>query len=72
MLDMKCAVPEIGVEGRDKWLHPIDNMGCNYLSLPLIPVSGIALINERQTEPDLTRLYMKRVRILNVVIVYNS
>ena len=40
-----CAsVPEAGTKCRDKFLHPIDIVGCNYLSLPQIPVSGTTLL----------------------------
>ena len=34
------GVPETGIKGRDKWSHPTVSVECNYLSLPLIPVSG--------------------------------
>ena len=34
---IKSVVPEVGIKGRDKKLHPADTMGCNYLSLFLIP-----------------------------------
>ena len=37
---MKTFVPEAGIKGRDKKLHPTDTVGCNYLSLPLIPAAG--------------------------------
>ena len=34
------CVPEVGFKGRGKKLHPTDTVGCNYLSLLLIPASG--------------------------------
>ena len=36
----RTCVPEVGIKGRDRWLHPTVSLGCNYLSLPLIPASG--------------------------------
>ena len=39
-LDMRSDVPEAGIKGRDKSLHPSLSVRCNYMSLPLIPVSG--------------------------------
>ena len=41
---MRICVPEAGSEGRDKWLHPTDTVGCNCLSLPLKPASGTTLL----------------------------
>ena len=38
------VVAEVNIKGRDKYLHPTDTVGCNYLSLPLIPSSGIILL----------------------------
>ena len=32
-------VSEAGIKGKDKYLHPTDTVGCNYLSLPLILAS---------------------------------
>ena len=51
LLDTYCLYfrsvePEAGIKGMDKQLHPndpIDTVGCNYLSLPLIPASGTTL-----------------------------
>ena len=37
---MSMCMPETDIKGRDKQLHPIDIVGCNYLPLPLIPSSG--------------------------------
>ena len=34
------AAPEAGTKGMDNELHPTDTVGCNYLSLPLVPASG--------------------------------
>ena len=36
---MGTCVPEAGIKGMDKKLHPTDIVGCNYLSMPLIPAS---------------------------------
>ena len=33
----------VHIKGRDKQLHPRDTVGCNYLSLLLIPASGTTL-----------------------------
>ena len=32
----RSVVPEAGIKGRDKELHPTNTVGCNYLSLPLL------------------------------------
>ena len=37
--DLRGILPEAGIKGRDKKLHPTVSVGCNYLSLPLIPAS---------------------------------
>ena len=34
--NMMTIVTEGGIKGRDKFLHPADTVGCNYLSLPLL------------------------------------
>ena len=36
----RTCVPGAGIKGRDKSFHPTDTVGCNYVSLPLIPTSG--------------------------------
>ena len=41
-------MPEAGIIDRDKQLHPTDTVGCNYLSLSLIPASGTILIKLRR------------------------
>ena len=38
--DMMTCVPGAGTTGRDNYLRPTNTVGCNYLSLPLIPASG--------------------------------
>ena len=38
--NVRSVVPEAGIKGRDKSLHPIVSVRCNYLFLPLIPASG--------------------------------
>ena len=35
LLNMRTCVPEAGIEGRNKYLHPTVSNGCNYLSLLL-------------------------------------
>ena len=42
---MRCAVLEAGIKGRDKHLHFTVSVGCNCLSLPLIPASLHSLVN---------------------------
>ena len=37
---MKTCVPEAGIKGRDKYIHPTVSVGCNYFSLALVPASG--------------------------------
>ena len=37
---MRTCVPEVSIKGRDKLSHATVSVGCNYLSLPLMPVSG--------------------------------
>ena len=41
---MRTLVPEAGISGRDKWLHPTVAVGCNYLSLPEIPAFGTKML----------------------------
>ena len=41
---MRSLVPEAGISGRYKWLHPQFNVGINYLSLPEIHVSGAKVL----------------------------
>ena len=38
MYNITTFVSKAGIKGRDKKLHPTDTVGCNYLSLLLIPV----------------------------------
>ena len=33
-----------GIKGRDKYLHPTDTVGCNYLSMPLRPAFDTTLL----------------------------
>ena len=42
---LRGAAPKTGIKGRDKWLHPTVSVGCNYLSMLLMPASGAALLN---------------------------
>ena len=37
--------PDAVIKDRDKWLHPTYTVGCNYLSLPLIPASGTQVLS---------------------------
>ena len=37
---IRSVVPEADIKRLDMWLHPTDTVGCNYLSLPLLPASG--------------------------------
>ena len=37
---MITCVPEAGIKGRVKQVHPTDAVGCNYFYLPLIPAFG--------------------------------
>ena len=37
---LRGTVPEAGIKGRDKSLHPADT---NYMTLPLMPDPGITL-----------------------------
>ena len=37
-------MPEAGIKGRDKLLHPTISVWCNYLSLSLTPASGTTLL----------------------------
>ena len=39
-LYIRTCVAEACIKGREKELHPTDSVGCNYLSLPLMPTSG--------------------------------
>ena len=41
---MRTLVPDAGTKGRDKYFHPTDNMGCNYLSMAVKPVSGTQVV----------------------------
>ena len=41
---MRSVVPEAGIKGRYKWLHPTVYVGCNYLPLLLMPASGTTLL----------------------------
>ena len=41
-------MPEAGIKGRDKKLHPRDTVECNYLSLLLMPASGTEILIYRQ------------------------
>ena len=41
---IRSVVPEAGIKGRNKQLHPTDTMGCNYLSLPLISASDTTFL----------------------------
>ena len=43
------TVPEVGFKGRDKLLHPTFIVGCNYLSLPLMPSSHTTLLMCKST-----------------------
>ena len=38
--DLRGVLPEAGIKGRDKWLHHIDSLRCDYLSLLLIHTSA--------------------------------
>ena len=40
VMHVMICMPEAGIKGRDKELHPTDTVRCNYLSLPLMPASG--------------------------------
>ena len=42
---LSTCVPEAGINGMDKYLHPTYIIGCNYFSLSLIPVSGTQVTN---------------------------
>ena len=42
--DMRSIVPEAGIKGGNRQLHPTASVGCNYLSLPLIPASDTRLL----------------------------
>ena len=44
-MDNWRLVREAGVKDRDKWLHPIVFVACNYLFLPLIPAFGAKIHN---------------------------
>ena len=44
LVHLRSAIPEAGIEGKDKYLQPTDTAGCNYLSLPLIPVYGRSVL----------------------------
>ena len=50
---MKVSIPVgtnvAGIKGRDKYSHPIDTVGCNYLSLLLISASGTDVIKWSDT-----------------------
>ena len=39
-VSMRRCKPEAGIKGRETYLHPTVSVGCNCVSLPLIPVSG--------------------------------
>ena len=41
---MRNVVPGAGIKGRAKKLHLTISVGCNYLSMPLIPASGWTLL----------------------------
>ena len=41
---MCTCVLEVDIQGRNKLLHPTDTVGCNYLSLTLIPASCIQVL----------------------------
>ena len=41
---IRHVVPQAGIKGLDKQLHHTNIVGCNYLSLPLIPASGTTLL----------------------------
>ena len=38
---MRICAPDADIKGSDKLLHPTDPVGCNYLSLPVIPAQVI-------------------------------
>ena len=46
-VQLRSAVPETGIQGRNKQLRPTDTMEYNYLSLPLTPASGTTLPNQQ-------------------------
>ena len=41
---LRSVVPEVGIKGRDKSLHPTVSVGCNYLPLPIICAYGTTLL----------------------------
>ena len=63
--DMRGAVPEAGIKGWDKYLHPTYIVGCNYLSLPLVSASGTTLLiyhifyEHKPTQIGIDTFYLK-------------
>ena len=41
---IRSVVPEAGLKCKDKQLHPTVSVGCNQLSLPLLPASGTQIL----------------------------
>ena len=68
--DKRICVSEEGIVGRDKQLNPTGPVGCNYLSLSLIPVYGAHL----PIYPSLALLQCDITNVAHVVwaVLYNS
>ena len=59
-------VPEVGIKDRDKKLHVTGTVGCNYLSLPLMPASNAQVLQcpgsgPKQTSPSIRCAHWRQI-----------
>ena len=76
ILYLRNVVPEAGIKGKDKWLHPTVSVGCNYLSLLLICASGttFSIGNSSQVmgQFSLTQGSINQPQRMWAYVVYNG
>ena len=63
------CVPKAGIYGNGKYLYPTDTVGCDYLSLRLIPAFATQVLNSKR-QNIMTMNSKKKKNPLELIYIY--